>query len=251
MELPHLKSRAGAVIVAFLAIPTSASAQIVQGIVRDTTTGSAVTGARVTVSDHEGRPVRTIMSGPNGSFTFVGPESGTYFFVVRRVGYRPLIAPPIVLNVLDTLQTQYFLQPIPVELDPVLVEAEAIDRFREVRFLSDQGFYERARRTAGRFLDPAAIDRRRDTTKRADYFLSGTAFVTPMAGSHRGFRLRCGRPHLFLDGRDFYGDDFDQAIGPDDVLAIEIYDTINNGGILDIFYGKCAVVLWTRTAAGG
>ncbi len=61
-----------------------------------------------------------------------------------------------------------------------------------------------------------------------------------------GYRLFCGKPKFFIDDRLFIGDDLDQAIAPENVLAIEIYDRAR---FPNVFYGSCAVVVWTRGVA--
>ena len=66
-----------------------------------------------------GTPLR-IGTGPNGRFRITKLEAGHYLVIVKRVGYRPTSA---VVNVpaSDTLRLAYTLEPIPVELAPVVV----------------------------------------------------------------------------------------------------------------------------------
>ncbi len=232
-------------------VPGALTAQVVRGVISDTTTGRRVVGARVTMSDVLGRPVGTAVSGTDGTFVVATLQDGTYIITIRRLGFRPLVASPQVLRVADTLQLDYHLYPLPVQLDPLVVEAEAVERYAEVQYLHREGFYKRVQRTSGRFLDPAAIDRRREFATRADDFLIGKAMVMGVTGTLRGYRLRCGKPKFFIDDRLFIGDDLDQAIDPEDVLAVEIYDLVRASQMPDFFYGRCAVVVWTRTSARG
>ncbi|MCH8937021.1 MAG: carboxypeptidase regulatory-like domain-containing protein [Gemmatimonadetes bacterium] len=231
-------------------LPGALTAQVVRGVITDTTTGRRVAGARVTMSDVLGRPVGTAVSGTDGTFVVAALRDDTYIITIRRLGFQPLVASPQVLRAADTLQLHYHLYPLPVRLDPLVVEAEAVERYADVQYLHRQGFYKRIPRTSGRFLDPAAIDRRREFARRPDDFLIGQAHVTHLPNAHLGYRLRCGRPKFFIDDREFFGDELDQAIDLEDVLAMEIYDLVRPSQMPDFFYGRCAVVVWTRAAPG-
>ena len=128
------------------------------------------------------------MSGTEGTFVVAALRDDTYIITIRRLGFQPLVASPQVLRAADTLQLHYHLYPLPVRLDPLVVEAEAVERYADVQYLHRQGFYKRIPRTSGRFLDPAAIDRRREFARRADDFLIGKAHVAPSVNATRSAR---------------------------------------------------------------
>lgn len=237
------------VLLFLIATPPCLSAQLLRGVVTDTTAGVTVASARVTMTDAEGQVVATAVTSRDGAFVTHPPGEGSYIVSVQQIGYRPLVANPELLHVADTLDIVYYLHRLPVELDPVTVEAEARVRHVELRHLEQNGFFRRARMTDGKFLDPEAIDRRRDVTHRADEFLIGSAHVMGVMGTMRGYRLRCGRPAFYIDDRRFSGRDLDQAIAPENVLAIEIYDLVRMGQRTDIMYGSCAIVVWTKARA--
>ena len=166
-------------------LPGALTAQVVRGVITDTTTGRRVAGARVTMSDALGRPAGTAVSGIDGTFVVAALRNDTYIITIRRLGFQPLVASPQVLRVADTLQLHYHLYPLPVRLDLLVVEAEAVERYADVQYLHRQGFYKRIPRTSGRFLDPAAIDRRREFARRTDDFLIGKAHVAPSVNATR------------------------------------------------------------------
>jgi hypothetical protein len=245
----RLVPSAGSLLALLVAVgqPHHLAAQAIRGSIRDTTTGRAVSSARVVMLDRLGDTVATVVSLADGTFSVTAPQWGEFIIYIRRLGYRPLVQAPVELHTAETLDITYHLQPLPVPLNPVIVEAEAVVQYAYVRYLQKEGFYRRHKSTyGGRFLDPVAIERRMEFVRRADEFLLGQAMVMGVVGTSRGYRLRCGKPKFFIDDRLFIGDDLDQAIDPEAVLAIEIYDGARES---DFFYGNCAVVVWTRSAA--
>jgi len=227
--------------------PVQSAGQAIRGTIRDTVTNLAVTSARVAMLDRPGDTVATAISGEAGTFLLRAPHWGTFVISIRRLGYQPLVRPPVELIPGDTVEIAYHMHRLPVSMEPVLVEAEAVAQLAHVRYLHREGFYRRQTRSyAGRFLDPVAIERRRDFAIRADDYLIGQAHVTRLSRSRLGYRLRCGRPRLFVDGRLFIGDELDQVLDPADVLAMEIYD----GSYMYIpDYGGCSIVVWTKSGA--
>jgi hypothetical protein len=221
-----------------------AASQAIRGTVRDSSNHRGIPNAQITLLNEAGETATVAVSKSDGTFLANAPTFGVYTVSVIRIGYQPLQDDPLMLFPGDTVEAVYSLAPLPVPLEPVIVETQAV----HIEYLQEEGFFYREKAYQGRFLDPAAIDRRREFARRADDFLIGQAMVMSLDSTRRGYRLRCGRPRLFIDDREFYGDDFDQAIDPEDVLAIEIYDVMN-AMPFSVFYGKCAVAVWTRSAA--
>jgi len=223
------------------------SGQVLRGSLLDSATHLPVEGARVVILNRPGDTVSTDFTGDDGVFLAEPPRWGTFVVSIQRLGYRPLVQTPVELIPGDTVDITYYMQPLAYSMEPVVVKAEALVQLAHVSYLHREGFYRRQRRSYdGRFLDPAATERRRVLAKRADDFLLGHAHVTRLNRSQLGYRLRCGKPTLFIDGRLFIGDELDQAIDPTDVLAMEIYD---GSYMYNPLYGGCSVVVWTKRRA--
>ena len=237
----------GSLLVLFgVAMPADfVAAQVIRGAIRDTTTGAPLSSAWVAMMDRTGDTIKTMVARVDGTFVMVAPAWGDYVISIIRLGYQPLVRAPVELHTGDTLQIAYHMQRLAVALDPLVVEAESMLRYRHVQYLQKEGFYDRWRSSfRGRFIDPAAIERRRKYARRADDFLAGQNLV---GNIHREYRLLgCGRPALFIDGKRFIGDDLDQAIPPEDVLAIETHD---RSYVPAPFNTQCAIIVWTRRVA--
>lgn len=234
--------------VALVACLTSrlGAAQVVRGQVVDSISGAPVAGAALALRNEAGASVDSAEAASDGSFVLSSPAWGRFVVVVKRIGYRPLVSDPMPLRGADTVFADYQLTPLPTHLSPVVVDAQAAVQYAHVRYLERQGFFKRRAWAHGKFLDPEYIAWRAEHAWNADDLLRGRAMVMGVVGTSRGYRLRCGKAAFFIDDRLFPGRDLDQAIDPDDVLAIEIYD----GSMLPSrFYGSCAIVVWTKARA--
>lgn len=249
----RLVPSAGPLLALLVAVgqPEHLAAQAIRGSIRTTTTGRAVASARVTMLDASGDTIVTVLSGPDGNFLIDAPQWGEFIIYIRRLGYRPLVQAPVELHTAQTLRITYRLQPLPVSLDPVIVEADAVVQYAYVRYLQKEGFYRRQRCTNGNLLDPDAIEKHRKFAHRvADYFVSlpRARMVVRRSGFGRELWLGCGRPRVFIDDTPllFFDGRIDDAVQAPDVLAIEVYD---GAALSDAYYGTCAVVIWTRFKA--
>jgi hypothetical protein len=230
-------------LLLLFALTQPGAAQVLRGTVRDSSNHRGITNARVTLLNEAGETATVALTRGDGTFVARAPTFGVYTVSVIRIGFQPLQDEPFMLLPGDTVQAVYSLAPLPVPLEPVIVETQAV----HIEYLQEEGFFYRQKAYWGRFLDPAAIDRRREFAHRADDFLIGQTMVMSLENTRMGYRLSCGRPRFFIDDREFYGDELDQAIDPEDVLAIEIYT--GGGPPIPIFYGGCAIVVWTRARA--
>lgn len=241
----------GLALLILLLQPNPASGQAIRGFIRDTTTNAPVPDARLVMVAESGDTVAIVVSDEQGEFQVVAPRWGRFVVSIRRLGYGPVVRAPQKLNPSDTLEITYHLHPLAFPMNPVVVEAEAAVQLAHVRYLQSEGFYRRERSTGGRHLDPSTIDRRRDSARYIDDFLTSLPGVrvnqSSRAGAPRRLMLRCGPPAFFIDGMRHRGGQIELAVDPYDVLAIEMYD-----GPLQApeeYGGACAVVLWTRHRA--
>ncbi len=94
----------------------------VSGTVQDST-GAAIAGAQVSISEGDGRRLQTVKSGALGEFTFDGLTAGSYVVIIEAVGFAPFKTqefpltarelyslPPIALSVAGAT-TEVFVRP--------------------------------------------------------------------------------------------------------------------------------------------
>jgi len=238
-------------LLMLLCQPKASCGQAIRGSIRDTTTNSPVPDAQLAMVAESGDTVAVVVSDEHGRFQAVAPHWGSFVVSIRRLGYGPVIRAPATLHPGDTLEITYYLHPLALPLDPVVVEAEAAVRFAQVRYLQAEGFYRRERVTGGRHLAPAMIEKRRNSARYIDDYLTALPGVRVnqgfLAGARRDLKLRCGSPAFFIDGIRHRGGQIELAIDPYDVLAIEVYD--GPAQAPEQYGGACAVVLWSRHRA--
>jgi hypothetical protein len=141
-------------VMSGLCRPVNAQTWTVIGFINDSMSGRPVVGAHITMSDFESRVLGTGVSGSDGHFAVSIRGSLSPVMVIRQVGYRPLVVP---IEPQDSAPRTYYLQALPVNLDPVQVEAEATAALVDVQYLQKNGFYRRYRRSDGRFVTPEMI----------------------------------------------------------------------------------------------
>jgi hypothetical protein len=236
------------VLLFLVAPPQPALAQVLRGVVRDSSANQGIAHARITLLNEAGETVAVAHSGDSGAFVTGAPVFGVYTVSVVRIGFRPIEDGPLMLLPNDTVQAVYYMDPLPVALDPVIVKAEAY-----VQYLEDEGFYTREKKAFGYHLGPEFIERRLTASTRVADFMSaipGVRVLQGGVGAGRQIALKCGLPTYYVDDVRYLQDailaGLDELVEPHDVLAIEVYDGQLGSPAQ---YGTCAVVIWTRFKA--
>lgn len=99
----------------------------ITGIVRDSTTGEAVTGAAVILRGTK----RGVSSGDDGRFQIAELPPGTYTMIVRRLGYRQSLR-EVAVTAGESTIADFLLQPAPRVMDEIVTTATGEQRRREV-----------------------------------------------------------------------------------------------------------------------
>jgi hypothetical protein len=139
-----------------LAIALPLAAQTIRGQLLEVGTNHPVASAQVALITPSGNAVSADQSSGSGHFSLRAPRPGDYRLQVRRLGYRPYLQPVAVGPrglVLDVP-----LEPLPISLDPVTVEADL-----SLRYLEQVGFYVRQLSDFGHFITRDVIEQRRAT----------------------------------------------------------------------------------------
>jgi len=223
------------------AVPVSsadARAQTLKGLVVDQSSRASVVLARVTLLDLvDSIPVASALTNLSGYFAVTAPEAGSYWVSAEAGFYRSHAGGPISLSPGDTSAVAFKLVPRPVEVEGLIVEARS-----RARRMIQGGYYERRESGLGWHLDREQIER------RAHFRISEALRAVPQltlvsAGFgdrepvFRGWRTSsrgrpAGRcyPRVYIDGLLFspggdFPTDIDRALGPDDVEAIEVFES--------------------------
>lgn len=253
------RATAAALVGFCLAVP--AEAQTLRGTILDSATGSPIELAYVGLFE-EGRPlIVAALAGSDGAFELTAPESGAYFLYVARQGYETVMEGVFELGEDGAFDVRVGMQPAPIELAPVYVEAEGGESP-----LERVGFYDRAVSGRGTFLMGEEI-RRTAVERLTDAFfniprlqvdldrpLTGVAALqAPEIKIIRGAGELCS-PSLYVDGHIVaFGGRNGQRVRPDDyaapseIEAVEIYTRASEVPVTFDAINDCGVIaLWTR-----
>ena len=133
MSISVVQRRLGAILqcvvaltlFAFLIAGSTASAQTVYGSIVGTATdatGSAVPGAKVTLTNLATNEPRTVDTDGNGNYTIVNLLPGNYSIAVERAGFKKLVRQPIEIQVNSEIRVD---APLQVGDNTQLVEVSA------------------------------------------------------------------------------------------------------------------------------
>lgn len=189
-----------------------------------------------------------VLTAANGRFAFGAVADGRYRIAMSRIGYQTL-ADSLVYETALGLRIDAELVQEAVELDPLLVVAEARSRNLESR-----GFYQRMRRGMGRFVTRAEIQGRNALqvsdvlrTIAGVHMTSGGSFRTDGVVLLRGGCVA----DVYVDGvRTIPPFPVDAMLQPDDLDGVELY----RGAEMPAEFGttSCgAVMLWTHVPNPG
>ena len=188
--------------LALALLAPSASAQTLRGRILDSQTREPVMLAYVGLMADEGEMVVAALATTDGVFEVTAPDGGAYFLYVSRTGYETLVDGLFDIGDDATMDVQIGLKPLPIELDPVVVEAEV-----ERSPLEVAGFYDRAITGQGTFLVREEIARKA-VERITDAFREIPRIVIdegrPLTGKHGGDAVpvraaHAERPSLLTD----------------------------------------------------
>lgn len=242
------------------------------GLVRDRSTGSLLSGVRVTMGG--GR--QGVLSDLRGEFVLDRLIGGQHVVEFSMIGYSPR-ADTIRVTPGRVTTVEVSLSVDPVQLDPIEVSVER----REI-VLQNRGFYHRQKTGFGKFIDREEIEMR-GPSEMTDLF-TGMAgvdlFTDPLNSLEKWIVLRSGRisrmqprtlqeddpgpgpatdlykrcfPRVYLDGIVVHsgGDEparLDTFVDPGMVAGVEVYASVS--GLPPEYQGHgtfCGTILiWTR-----
>ena len=239
---------AGAASVFWIVQPAGAQApptdamHTITGVITDAS-GNAIEGVEVMlVRDSSSVVAKSLAkSRADGSVIFENIPGGPVYMRVRRLGFRLVVVQIRPDTLAGRRPFRVVLQPAPVELASVEVDARSTQAMRD--------FDERRRkRGTGRFIDRAEILRQRP------------AFTSDMLYNYPGMSVRPGRignsvrvrgckPAVWIDGVQAQGAELDEVTRPSDIDGIEIYSSWS--GVPPQFADRggrtCgAILVWTR-----
>jgi len=128
--------------------PSGVGAQAARGQLLDMGAGTPIVLARVTLVDADGHAVVFTITDTEGGFLLVAPEPGEYWIRAESSFHEDYSDGPIQLAAADTVSLAFGLEPLPVELEELVVEAE-----RRSPRLVLEGFYERKEAGIGWYID--------------------------------------------------------------------------------------------------
>ncbi|MDB4887460.1 MAG: TonB family protein, partial [Gemmatimonadetes bacterium] len=212
----------------------------VAGVVRDSASGAAVSGAEVRVAGTTAR----MRTGEDGAFQLRAAEGGLSTLEVRRLGFRPAS-----LEVGGgAAALQIVIASIPFTLAPLVIRAE------HARFTGRlAGYYERlSKRTQGVFITRADLDRERPPQLTDMLQRSPGVRVTRGRPGAQSIRMRgrdC-RPLVWLDGAPMSSGDVDlDSFAPTTLEGIELYLGSNAPAHFTAARGQSdcgTILLWSR-----
>lgn len=241
----------GVVLALVLATPDAgARAQqpraTVSASVTDATSRRPIDGVRVTLADG-----LTGVSRGRGRFEIKHVPVGTYQVRVARIGYRAKTFEVPVAADDRTIYLTVSLEPLPVELEPVVIRGDTTTVVAYGRMVD---FYRRKRLGFGRFIT------RQDIERRNPFRVSDLLWTVPGVWmrydrygqplvSFRGYSSwRYCPPAVYLDYVRMpanFGFSVDDWVLPQDIEGIEVYNGLTITPVE--FYGGCgAIVIWTR-----
>jgi hypothetical protein len=128
--------------------PAGLAAQAVRGRLLEMVSGTPIVLARISLLDSDDQPVVFTVTDTNGHFLLVAPEPGQYWIKAESTFHEDYSDGPIPLAGTDTVSLVFGLEPLPVELEGVVVEAE-----RRSTRLALAGYYDRKEAGIGYYLD--------------------------------------------------------------------------------------------------
>ncbi len=238
-----------AAILCVSAIPLAAQRGTFVGVVRDSATGLPVPDATVEVLEQG----IVAVTDSGGRFRLERVSAGHFTIRFQRLGYSPgTVGLEFTATRFITVDLgEITVAPVATELDPVVVEAEALNER-----LSEVGFFRRRQTEKGTFItredivrqDPATTSELLRRVPGFRVFVDGTvSSVRGVPSISDGFS-RCGVQY-YIDGVHADGSDLNTVI-PRAIAGMEVY---TGAASIPPNYRvsgnpRCGVVLiWTRS----
>lgn len=245
-------------------LPFEIEAQAVRGRLLDMAAGTPIVLGRMTLLDPDGQTVAVRTTDTEGRFLLVALEPGQYWIMIESPFHQGYSDGPISLAGTDTVSLTFEVQPLPVELSELTVEAEG----RSPR-LALEGVYDRSEAGIGVHFSRERIRARPGGTVSELVALLPMVELWPdtiFGGVRAIFRRRQFQrlilpdgtspppcfPQVFLNGLRFAtgGNTYAELdhFSLNDLEAVEVYDSPEflpsrfNGP-----FAHCGtIVLWTR-----
>lgn len=176
----------------------SLTAQTVRGLVLERVTDRPIELGRVALVEAGGDTVAVATSDARGFFSVTTEDPGHYHVLVEAFGYRLESAGPFELDLEELRVVQINLEPAPVEVQGIDVEAEET----ATPYLVRQGFTERRKMGFGHFVGPQELDDFRTIVSSTEDIFYRFAGVTlgPQGPMMIGSTGRTCGPAVLLDG---------------------------------------------------
>jgi hypothetical protein len=237
------------VLASVVSAPRTLGAQTIVGMVVDDVNGQPLPVASLMLLDSAGTAVSWAVSDSVGRFALRAPGFGGYRLFVDVLGYGEILTDALSLRETRPLRVEVRLQPMPLELEALVVTTER----RRLR-LEREGFYRRRDHSFGTFFDTEEIEalhlfRTTDILRRVPGVIvrlnrEGGAVATtwsrgracPMKVVVNGFKI------------DLSFGSLDDWVSPLSVVGVEVYRhgvgaPVQHAG-LDASCG--VVMIWTR-----
>lgn len=226
-----------------------ASSQSVIGRVLDDVSDTPLPATSVMLLDSAGTTVAVDLADSTGWFALLPPGPGDYSVVAHRMAYEMMLSPVMAMGPGSTVELEFRMTAVPIELEGITVSTE-----RRRRLLERRGFYGRREAGFGYFLDPEEI-RDYHPLYTTDLFrqIPG-ARIRPAPGSFgsmvtfRGLGRGC-QPRIVLNGwpLDLGGFSLDELVHPADIMAMEVYPGGAGAPARYVGFGNhCGIVMiWT------
>jgi hypothetical protein len=153
-------SRSIALALALSALAAPLAGQTIRGRVVDAASGEVVPQARVAVLGPGGRAAARVRVEQDGAFVLALRAAGAYRLQGERAGYQPATSAELDVGEGETVEVELRLSAQPTTLEPLTVTARRGPQ--RSGFLERSGFYRRAERGGGTFLQRQDLERHAD-----------------------------------------------------------------------------------------
>jgi len=240
-------------LLALTLAPGAVDAQVVRGRLIDLNTDQPIPRAYVALMDEQYRFVASTVSDSAGEFRLAAPRPVSLMLYAALDGYYAMNSDVLELSTADTVDLEFRLQPIIIQLDTLAARVRS--RLPVNPRLERVGFYDRQRQGLGSYVTRESLEAASPAARLGDVLRRLPGLIVGEDGSIRvrtGGALGggCSAPLVFLEGAPWALDEHRgvNAFYPNDVEAVEVYTHL---GSLPAQYGgassACGVILiWLR-----
>lgn len=247
------------VVFGSLSMAEYAAGQVYRGHVLDEATRQPVPYVIVMLQNTKGEYVRHDNTDENGFFEIKAPEVKEYLVHVNRIGYTENTGGPFRVEKDDTLNIEMRVLEKTENLGEVTVEAKAYQEKFNMRYLEENSFFVRKKRSLGQFMTKEDIEKVH-AIEPSDLFRRFLGFST-----NRGVimnQARGCRPKVIINGMimsepssltivkgDVFTPTFtiDRLVALENIIGIEAYTGMVGQPLEFGTPSRCgAVLVWTR-----